>query len=220
MGGVVVGAAAVQRAAVVPDDEVADAPGVPMDELALRWRAPSGRAAAAALPASASRRCGRRASPCRASCAWSPGARARACGAPTARRRARRPCSRCGRAGRANGRSNARRPGPSMLRFHVGGRARRRRRAGRRTRSRRRPAARRAQTASTARPAPRRNEASECQSRLPRAVEAAVVVARAQLVVGVEVGDVGELGVLEAVHHAMVARRLDSGRTAGRGASR
>ena len=40
-------------------------------------------------------------------------------------------------------------------------------------------------------------------------IEAAVVVARAQLVVGVEVGDVGELGVLQAAHHAMVARRLD-----------
>ena len=36
-----------------------------------------------------------------------------------------------------------------------------------------------------------------------------MVVARAQLVVGVEVGDVGELGVLEAAHRAMVARRLD-----------
>ena len=40
-------------------------------------------------------------------------------------------------------------------------------------------------------------------------IEAAVVVARAQLVVGVEVGDVGKLGVLQAAHHAMVARRLD-----------
>src|SRR3954452_13389833 len=36
MGGIVVGAAAMQRAAVVPDDQVADAPAVPVYELALR----------------------------------------------------------------------------------------------------------------------------------------------------------------------------------------
>jgi len=39
-------------------------------------------------------------------------------------------------------------------------------------------------------------------------VEPAVVVASAQLVVGVEVGDVGDLGVLEPLDDAVVARRL------------
>ena len=40
-------------------------------------------------------------------------------------------------------------------------------------------------------------------------VEPAVVVARTQLVVGVEVGDVGQLRVLQPAHDAMIARRLD-----------
>ena len=40
-------------------------------------------------------------------------------------------------------------------------------------------------------------------------VEPAVVVGRAHLVVGIEVGDVGKLGTLQSARDAVVARRLD-----------
>ena len=45
-------------------------------------------------------------------------------------------------------------------------------------------------------------------------VEAAVVVARPELVPGIEVGNVGELGVLQALLDPVVAGRLDAAKQA------
>ena len=152
--GIIVGAAAVQGAAVVPDHEVADAPVMAMDELALRGvlhqvaqQQPSIRHRPAEDVGGVRAHVERLAL----------GARMRAhelVARRSAARRARRRCSRCGRAGRANGRSSARRSGyrswPSSQPA-----ARRRRPEDPRTRSRRRSAAPRARTASRAHPAPR-----------------------------------------------------------------
>jgi hypothetical protein len=52
---------------------------------------------------------------------------------------------------------------------------------------------------------------------LPSAIQPSVIVACAQLVAGVQIGNVGELGMLQSALEAMIARRFDGPEQAAEG---